>query len=148
MPPLLSFAIVGAVAAVTTFLLVPLTARVAVRAGASREPDVHHIHETPTPAAGGLAMLVGVVVAVAVAPVVGGLSATFDTPGEILGGVAAAVIVLAVGFYDDIRDLSPPAKAAGVAAAAVVLHLSGVSIAVFRVPFWDLVFLSEEWSAL
>lgn len=145
---MLSLTIVGGVAAVTTFLLVPLTARVAVRLGASREPDAHHIHETPTPAAGGLAMLVGVVVAVGVAAVVGGLSDTFDTPGEILGGVAAAVIVVAVGFYDDIRDLSPPAKAAGVAAAAVVLHLSGVSIAVFRVPFWDLVFLSEEWSAV
>ena len=29
-----------------------------------------------------------------------------------------------------------------------MLHLSGVSIAVFRVPFWDLVFLSDEWSAV
>lgn len=148
MAPLLSFAVVGAVAAVTTFLLVPLTTRVAVRVGASREPDAHHIHDTPTPAAGGLAMLVGVVVAVAVAPAVGGLSEAFHTPGEILGGVAASAMVLAVGLYDDVRDLSPPAKAAGVAAAGVVLHLSGVSIAVFRVPFWDLVLLSDEWSAL
>ncbi len=148
MPSVLSFAIVGGAAAVTTFLLVPLTARVAVRLGASREPDAHHIHDTPTPAAGGLAMLVGVVAAMAVAPALGGYSGVFDAPGEILGGVAAVAIVLVVGFYDDIRDLSPPAKAAGVAAAGVVLHLSGVSIAVFRVPFWDLVFLSEEWSAV
>ena len=93
-------------------------------------------------------MLAGVVVAVAAATVVGGLPAVFDTPGEILGGVAATAMIFAVGFYDDIRDLSPPAKAAGMAAAGIVLHLSGISIAVFRVPFWDLVFLSEEWSAL
>ena len=148
MPSVLSFAIVAGVAAAVTFFLVPLTTRVAVRMGASREPDAHHIHETPTPMAGGLAMLAGVVVAVAVAPAVGGLSEVFDAPGEILGGAAAAAMIFAVGFYDDIRKLSPPAKAAGVAAAGVVLHLSGVSIAVFRVPFWDLVFLSEEWSAL
>ena len=148
MAPTLSFAIVGAVAAVVTFLLVPLTTRVAIRMGASREPDAHHIHDTPIPASGGLAMLAGVAVATAIAPVVGNLSDVFDAPGEILGGVAAAAVVLAVGFYDDIRELSPPAKVAGVSAAGVVLHLSGVSIAVFRVPFWDLVFLSEEWSAL
>ena len=148
MSSLLSFAIVGAVAAATTFVLVPLATRLAVRVGASRAPDAHHIHEAPTPAAGGLAMLAGVVVAVAAAPLVGGLSAVFDTPGRILGGVAAATLIFGVGFFDDVRGLSPPAKVAGMSAAGVVLHLVGISIVVFRVPFWDLVFLSQEWSLL
>ena len=148
MGSVLSFAIVGGVAAAVTFVLVPLTARLAVRVGASREPDDHHIHERPTPAAGGLAMLGGVVIAVATTPVVGGLPDLFDAPGEILGGVAAIAIMLGVGFADDVKQLSPPAKVAGMAAAGVVLYLAGISIVVFRVPFWDLVFLSAEWSIL
>ena len=148
MSPLLSFAIVGGVAAVATFVLVPLTTRLAVRAGASREPDAHHIHEAPTPAAGGLAMLAGVVVAAAATPLVGGLDAVLDDPGEILGGVAAVAVMFAVGFADDIGGLSPPAKAAGMAAAGAVLYLAGISIVVFRVPFWDLVILSSDWSVL
>ena len=57
-------------------------------------------------------------------------------------------MLFATGFLDDVRGLSPPAKVAGMAAAAVVLYGSGISIDVFRVPFWDLVFLSAEWSVL
>ena len=143
-----AFAVVAAVAAAVTFVLVPLTARLAVRLGASREPDEHHIHTTPTPAAGGLAMLAGVVAAAGVAAAVPSVPDLLDAPGEILGGVAAAALLFAVGFRDDIRDLSPPAKAAGMAAAGLVLYVAGISIEVFRVPFWDLVLLSQQWSIL
>ena len=146
MGSVLSFAIVGGVAAAVTFVLVPFTARLAVRVGASREPDEHHIHETPTPLAGGMAMLAGVVVAAAAATAVGGVPDVLDAPGEILGGVAGVAVLFAAGFLDDVRKLSPPAKVAGMAGAAVVLYLAGISIVVFRVPFWDLVFLSAEWS--
>ena len=148
MPPLLSFSIVGGVAAAVTFVLVPLTARLAVRWGASRAPDEHHIHEMPTPAAGGMAMLAGVVAAAASATLVDGVPDIVDAPGEILGGVAGAAVLFATGFLDDVRGLSPPAKVVGMAAAAVVLFAAGISIDVFRVPFWDLVFLSAEWSVL
>ena len=148
MPTLVSFVIVAAVAAAVTFTLVPLTARLAIRWGAAPEPDVHHIHEKPTPAAGGMAMLTGALVAVAVAPAVGGLSPVLASRGEILGGLAALATIFGVGFCDDIRGLSPLAKAAGMAAAGVVLYAAGISIEVFRVPFWDLVFLSTEGSWL
>ena len=148
MGSVLPFAVVGGVAAVVTFVLVPLTARLAVRVGASRPPDEHHIHETATPAAGGMAMLAGVAAAAAAASAVGGVPDVLDAPGEILGGVAGVAVLFATGFLDDVRGLSPPAKVAGMAAAAVVLYGSGISIDVFRVPFWDLVFLSPEWSVL
>ena len=148
MPPLLSFAIVGGVAAAVTFVLVPLTTRLAVHAGASREPDDHHIHTAPTPAAGGLAMLAGVAAAAVAAMTVGGVPDVLDAPGEILGGVAAVAVLFGAGFLDDVKGLSPPAKVAGMAAGGVVLYAAGISIVVFRVPFWDLVFLSEEWSIL
>ena len=142
-----SFAIVAVVAAAVTFTLVPLTARLAIRWGAAPEPDAHHIHEKPTPAAGGMAMLAGVMVAVAAAPAVG-LSPVLASRGEVLGGVAALATIFAVGLADDIKGLSPLAKAAGIAAAGAVLYASGISIEVFRVPFFELVFLSVEWSSV
>lgn len=148
MPPLLSFAIVGGVAAAVTFVLVPLTTRLAVHAGASRAPDDHHIHTTPTPAAGGLAMLAGVVAAAVAALAVGGVPDIGDAPGEILGGVAAVAVLFGAGFLDDVRGLSPPAKVVGMVAGGAVLYAAGISIVVFRVPFWDLVILSTEWSVL
>ena len=152
MPPLLPFAVVAAVAAVATFALMPLTTRLAVRLGASRQPDDHHIHTVATPAAGGAAMLVGAVAALAAAaataPVWDELSAVLDAPVEMAGAIAAAVLMFGVGFADDARGLTAPAKLAGMAAAGAVLYASGVSIEVFRVPFWDLVLLSADLSFL
>ena len=148
MPSVLSFAIVGGVAAAVTFASVPLTTRLAVRMGAGRAPDAHHVHVEPTPAAGGAAMLAGLAAAVLAALAVGDLSATLAARAEILGVVAAAAVMFGVGFTDDIRGVSPPAKLAGMAAAGGVLYAAGVSIIVFRVPFYDLLLLSADWSAL
>ena len=152
MPPLLPFAVVAAVAAVATFALTPLTTRLAVRLGASRQPDAHHIHTVATPLAGGAAMLAGTVAAVAAAAagaaVWDELSSVLDAPVEVAGGLGAAALMFGVGFADDARGLSAPAMLAGMAAAGVVRYAAGVSIVVFRVPFWDLVLLSADLSWL
>ena len=144
MPPLASLAIVAAVAAVTTLVLVPRTARLAGRWGATSEPGVRHVHEKPTPVGGGMAMIAGILAAAAVALFVGGGSSR----GEILGAVVALAAMFAVGLVDDVRRLSPRAKVVGTTAAGAVLPVAGVSIEVFRVPFWDLVTLSPGWSLL
>lgn len=144
MPRPASLAIAAAVAAAVTLTLVPLTARLAVRWGAASEPGDRHVHAKPTPVGGGMAMIAGILAAAAVALFIGGQSSR----GEILGGVAALAIIFAVGLADDTRGLSPRAKVAGAAAAGVMLPLVGISIEVFRVPFWDLVHLSSGWSLL
>lgn len=144
MPPLVPLAILAAVAAAVTFALVPLAVRLAVRWGAASEPGDRHVHDKPTPVAGGMAMIAGILVAAAVALFVGGRSSR----AEILGGVVALAAIFGVGLADDTRGLSPSAKAAGTAVAGVVLYAAGVSIEVFRVPFWDVVILSSGWSLL
>ena len=138
------FAVVAAAAAVVTFALVPRTARLAIRWGAASEPGDRHIHEKPTPVAGGMAMIAGILVAAVAALLVGDGSSRW----EILGGVVALVAIFGVGFADDTRGLSPRAKVAGTAVAGAAFHVAGVSIEVFRVPFWDLVILSSGWSLL
>ena len=156
MEPLLPFVAVAVIAAATTFLLIPLTTTLAVRLGAGKEPSAHHIHTGSTPVAGGAAMIAAVVTTVVVAAAVSaglGLdfdaaSAIVDNPLAIVGVVAASALIFAVGFADDVKGLSAPAKVTGMVASAVLLYVSGVSISVFRVPFWDLVLLSDDWSRL
>jgi UDP-GlcNAc:undecaprenyl-phosphate GlcNAc-1-phosphate transferase len=147
-PGLIAYLLVGAAAAVTTFLLVPLARRLAVRVGAVVEPDERYVHLAPTPTAGGAAMLVGTYVAVAVASSLDDFDLVLEARTEVLGVVAAATIIFAVGLVDDLREISPPAKVAGMVLAGSVLSMTGVSILVFRVPFFDLLFLSADWSAL
>ena len=146
MPSLSAYLLVGGTAAVVTFALIPLVIRLSPLLGAVVEPDEHHIHERPTPTAGGVAMMVGVVVATAVAF---GLSA-FDevtvARTEMLGVVVAAAVIWSVGFVDDVRNISPPAKVAGMVLSGSILSLTGVSILVFRVPFFDVLLLSADWS--
>jgi UDP-GlcNAc:undecaprenyl-phosphate GlcNAc-1-phosphate transferase len=60
--------------------------------------------------------------------------------------VLASIVIIVVGTVDDLREVSPPAKAAGTVLAASVLVLSGVSIFVFRVPFEGTFILSTDWS--
>ena len=148
MPALIAYLYVGAAAAVATFALVPLTRRLAVRYGAVVAPDDRHVHLAPTPTAGGVAMLFGVLAAVVVASALDDFDLVLAARTEVLGVIAAATIIFAVGFIDDLREISPPAKIAGMVLAGSVLSMTGVSILVFRVPFFDLLFLSADWSAL
>jgi len=148
MPSLAAYLVVGAVAAVATFVCVPVVRRIAVRLGAVVDPGDRRVHESPTPTAGGAAMLIGVFVAVAVAIAMGDFSIVTATRTELLGVVVAAVVIFGVGLIDDIREISPPAKIAGMVLAGSILSFTGVSILVFRVPFFDLLFLSADWSSL
>lgn len=148
MASLRAYAAVAVAAALTTFVLVPVARRIAVRVGAVVAPDERHVHTTPTPTAGGMAMFAGVLVGVATALAVGGLHEVVAARTELVGVVVAVTLVHAVGLVDDLREISPPAKLAGLVLAGSVLVFSGVSILVFRVPFFDLLFLSADWSYL
>jgi UDP-GlcNAc:undecaprenyl-phosphate GlcNAc-1-phosphate transferase len=70
-------------------------------------------------------------------------------PGaESIGMLLAAFIILLVGLIDDIRDISPPAKVAGMVLAGSVLSFAGIGIVVFRVPFLGVTPLTPDLSAL
>ena len=148
MPSLGSYFVVGAVAAAVTFVLSPVVRRLMIRQGAVVAPDERHVHEQPTPTAGGSAMMAGVVAAVLVASVLDDFEEVVAARTEIVGVVVAALVIFAVGLVDDLREISPPAKLAGMVLAGSILSLTGVSILVFRVPFLDILFLSADWSAL
>lgn len=146
MPSLSAYLLVGGTAAVVTFVLIPLVIRLSPRMRAVVEPDARRVHTRPTPTAGGLAMIVGVCAAVGVAFVHPDFTDVIAARTEMLGVVAAAGVMWSVGFVDDIREISPPAKMAGMVLSGSIMSLTGVSILVFRVPFFDVLLLSTDWS--
>ncbi|MBQ89123.1 MAG: undecaprenyl-phosphate alpha-N-acetylglucosaminyl 1-phosphate transferase [Acidimicrobiaceae bacterium] len=120
--------------------------RLAPRLGAVVPPSERHVHTSPTPTAGGAAMILGVIVATAIAAVHPEFSEVMEARTEMVGVVVAACVMWSVGFVDDLREISAPAKMAGMVLSGSILSLTGVSILVFRVPFFDLLVLSADWS--
>jgi UDP-GlcNAc:undecaprenyl-phosphate GlcNAc-1-phosphate transferase len=121
---------------------------VATRIGAVVRPDERRVHQRPTPTLGGVGMLVGVLVGMGVAWGMGAFTPVFEGSTEPLGLVLAALVITDVGAIDDLREVSAPAKVAGIVLAASVLVISGISILVFRVPFLGVFVLSTDWSYL
>lgn len=144
------YAVVFSVAAGVTWALTPLVRRAAIRIGAvvMPKPDPRHVHSRPLPTMGGTAMLGGFLAAMAVAAFLPQFDEMFSAGSEAIGVVLAAGVIFIVGSLDDIRDVSPPAKLAGMVLAGSLLYLMGVTMFFFRVPFADFVVLSADWAPL
>lgn len=90
-----------------------------------RERDVH---TRPTPRLGGVAMFLGITVAMGVASLLPAFDLVFDEPGKILGLGLAAVIMVVVGVADDLWDLDWTVKLAAQIIAAGVLAWQGIQL--------------------
>ena len=148
MPSLDAYGVVLAVVTVVTFASMFLVRRLAFRVGAVVKPDERRVHKRPTATLGGIGMLVGLLVGMGVAWAMGAFDQIFEGNTEPLGLVLAAIVIVAVGVIDDLREVSAPAKIAGIVLAASILVISGVSMLVFRVPFLGVFVLSSDWSYL
>src|SRR5918996_5705 len=120
-----------AVAAVLALLLVPAAEWVARRVGAMDVPNERSLHVVPTPKLGGLAILVGVLVAGLLFLPDGPLQRGDETRAILIGAVAIA----AVGVIDDIFDLHAGLKLLGQIGAAIIPVSAGVTVTAFTLPF-------------
>jgi UDP-GlcNAc:undecaprenyl-phosphate GlcNAc-1-phosphate transferase len=144
-----SFLLIGAVAAVVTFATTPLVGVLARRQGWVYLPNDRTVHQTPLPDVGGLAMYLGFLAAMLTAWMLDAFDELFTSNSEPIGVVLAATIIYIVGFVDDIRGLSPPAKVAGTVLAGLALVQFGVVMFAFRLPFFDgPIVLAAEWRPL
>ena len=149
MPEFGSFLLIGAVAAVVTFATTPLVGVIARRRGWVAQPNERSVHTSPMPDVGGLAMYLGFLAAMLTAWMVDAFDVLFASNSEPIGVLVAATIIYVVGFVDDIRGLSPPAKVAGTVAAGIALVQFGVVMYAFRLPFFDgPILLAVEWRPL
>ncbi len=143
------YIIVFAVAAGVTFAATFLVRTFARRHALVVLPDEQRVHERPTATVGGTAMYVGMLVAIAVASQMPAFSSIFQGNSAPMGVVLAATVMFAVGFMDDLREMSPPAKLAGQVLAAMVLYFFGVSMLFFHVPLASTTLvLSPDWAVL
>ncbi|MEM7324214.1 MAG: MraY family glycosyltransferase [Actinomycetota bacterium] len=147
-PVLTSYLAVAALAAAVTLCLVPLVRLLAVSTNLLAKPDDRMFHDRPTPFLGGVAMYVGFVVAFFAAWLSGRFDAIFSSSTEPFGVLAGATIAWLVGLIDDIKDISAPAKTAGLSLAGVLLVIGGVSIIWFRIPFLDVFVLPYDLALL
>jgi UDP-GlcNAc:undecaprenyl-phosphate/decaprenyl-phosphate GlcNAc-1-phosphate transferase len=136
------------VAFAVTFVLTPVVRLLAERHGAVVTPDDRRVHSVPTATIGGVAMYVALLVSMLVASQLDGFAAVFDSTSGPLGVLLAATVIFAVGLIDDLREVSAPARVAGMVLAGTILVRFGVSILFLRIPFYDLVLLSPDLSAL
>ena len=149
MPELGSFLLIGAVAAVVAFATTPLVGLVARRRGWVYLPNDRTVHQTPLPDVGGLAMYLGFLAAMVAAWLLDAFDVLFESNSEPIGVVIAATIIYVVGFLDDVRGLSPPAKVTGTVVAGLALVQFGVVMYAFRLPFFDgPILLAAEWRPL
>lgn len=111
--------------------------RLAIRLGAVVPPNPRGVHTKPLVSLGGAGMFIGFLVAMGVAWQVPQFHEMFNGSSEPLGVVLAAAVMFFVGALDDLRDVSPPAKIAGMVLAGGVLSLFGVQMLFFRMPFFS-----------
>lgn len=117
-----AFLVAGALALAFT----PLAARLAHVVGAVDQPRERGLHETPTPSLGGLAILLGALVA----------GVLFLPGGEQTNGILAGAAAIAlIGAADDAFDLHPALKLAGQTAAAVIPVAAEVRVENITLPF-------------
>ncbi len=145
MPSLFDYLIIGVVAAGVTFISTPVVSIVAIRRGWVAQPNDRSVHTSAIPNVGGIAMLLGLLFALAVAQSLGRFESLFDGNIEQVGVVLAAAVIAVVGFLDDTRDLAPPAKVTGIVVAAMLLTWFGATMYYFRVPYLDVFILSSDW---
>jgi len=90
------------VAAAVTYLATPVARWVALRTGAITAVRDRDVHAVPTPRLGGVAMLAGLAVAMAVASQIPFLQGVFEDTRRAWGIVAAAAVGGLPGGADDI----------------------------------------------
>jgi UDP-GlcNAc:undecaprenyl-phosphate GlcNAc-1-phosphate transferase len=119
------YLLVMLIAAATTYLTTPLARWLALRSGAITALRDRDVHSQPTPRLGGVAMLLGMAVAMVLAsqmPFLSGVFTESRTAWAILGG---ATLVCLLGAADDIWDLDWFTKLIGQVLAAGLMAWQG-----------------------
>ena len=133
-----------AVAAIVTMLLVPVAKALATKCNAIDYPNARRVNKKPIPRMGGLAMLGGLVAALAVV-LLGMEFFGWDDPFvphssldvNYIGVGISVLVMFAVGLVDDIVSLNPKVKFLGQVVAACIAVASGLLLSSMRSPVGD-----------
>ncbi|MBX9243945.1 undecaprenyl/decaprenyl-phosphate alpha-N-acetylglucosaminyl 1-phosphate transferase [Actinotalea ferrariae] len=127
------YLLVMLVAAAVTFLTTPLARWLALRSGAITAVRDRDVHATPTPRMGGVAMLLGMAVAMVLASRMPFLEGVFTGSNQAWAILAGAAMVCVLGAADDIWDLDWITKLVGQVLAAGFMAWQG-GVQLFSLP--------------
>jgi UDP-GlcNAc:undecaprenyl-phosphate GlcNAc-1-phosphate transferase len=148
--PVDAYGVVFAVAFGVTLVLTPICGWLARRLDIlDKNTDARRVHTEPTPYLGGAAMFAGLAGGIAAAGRMDAFGDVFQDTGRAIAGLLVGALVACVlGTWDDIREVSPPAKMAGLVLAGCALYYSGVALTVVRIPFAGQIVLSWDLAPL
>ncbi|MDQ1560704.1 MAG: UDP-GlcNAc:undecaprenyl-phosphate/decaprenyl-phosphate GlcNAc-phosphate transferase [Actinomycetota bacterium] len=135
------YVLVGGVSAMVTWGFSAVILKLSHRYQLYPKIRSRDVHTQPTPRLGGVAMFLGVLVAMGVASLVPQLQPVFEDPEQILTILAAAFVIVVLGVIDDIWDLSWLTKLAGQIIVAGILAFGGTQI--LAIPFGGIIILSS-----
>src|SRR6266487_742688 len=141
---MIGYLIVFGTSAGTAFLSTPLVRRLALKAGWIDHPSDRKVHPKSTPTAGGLAIALGVIAGLGVSRLVPSLAPLHRSSSDPDAALLAALVIVTVGIWDDMRGLSALAKLAGQILAAGFLVLAGVQLLYFWFPGQGILVLSPD----
>lgn len=140
----MNYILVGLISALVSFgaslAMLKLSKRFRIYPGI-RERDVH---TTPTPRLGGVAIVLGVGAAFALASALPAFDRVFVDPIPVLGMCVAISLMAIVGILDDLYDLDWLIKLGSQVLAAGVMAWSGIQIV--SLPFGGIILLSPTMS--
>jgi len=113
-------------------LITPLVKKLAIKIGATDQPNKRKIHKDVMPRLGGLAIFIGVIA---------GFLYLKPQSMYMTEVVIGAVIIIIVGILDDRFTLPAQYKFLGQLVAAIVVASSGLLISKLTVPFFGVIYL-------
>lgn len=123
------------IALVVAFVMTPIVRYISLKTGAVAAPGERRVHTRPIPNIGGIAIYLGVVVALL--STVTNLSSNRSIWGVLIGGTFITII----GVIDDKVELSPKVKLLGQLIAATILVACGIKIQFVTNPFGGMIYL-------
>lgn len=122
------YLLILAIAAASTYLLVPVVKRIALAVGAITQVRERDVHTLPIPRLGGVAMYLGFLVSFLIASRIPYLGAVFASGSALWGVLIGAGVMCAVGAIDDVWELVWYGKLAGEVLAAGIMAWQGVQL--------------------
>lgn len=132
---MLPFLLVAAVAALVTAVCSAGVLRLSRRFQLAPEVRERDVHKQPTPRLGGIAMFIGILVALIYAGTQTAFDGVFDDPARLWVLLGACTLIAVVGVLDDLLDLDWMVKLGAQLAAAGLLAWNGIQIV--SLPFGD-----------
>ncbi len=117
------------IALAVTFIATPLARRLAFHTGGIDHPNERKVHKAPIPTSGGVAIITGFIVAIAIS------GAIHQVPTRVLVGIGAGALFIAtVGFIDDRIDIPAKIKLVLQILSTAPLLAAGVTISTLSHP--------------